>query len=358
MAILVKFIFKEFWKYFLIIFIAFIGIFFFADLIANINIIFRYNTSFENYLLYVFFKIPEGLYYIIPISTLTSAMFFFSSLNNQMEIISFRTLQIPKKTIIYPLFISGLIISIISFFINEFIYPTTNYYAKLLRITKIEKKKNFAITKSNNVWYHKNNYFLRIKFLFFKLGIMNNVTLIKVDKNFKIVERIDASYGLKKGNSWELSNAEIYKFSNNSLISFEKKDKIILPISLVKEDFYVIEQKIKNLNIFKLAKIISTLEKNKINARKYKVEFYNKIFYPFVCIIFILMGFYLNVKPVKSGTIISIILATFLGGGYFLLNGFFISLSKIGTLPIIFGPLITFLLYLIIIILLDKKTKY
>ncbi len=359
MPILVRFILKEFWKSFLTIFLVFTGLYFFADLIANLNILFKYDAKFSAYLFYSLLKIFEGLYFIIPIVTLTSSMFLFGTLSKNFEIISFRTLRVSKKYFIIPLVFSGLIIAFFSFMINEYIFPKTNYYAKYFRAINIEKKTSFAVSKSDNIWYHKKNYIVRIKFLVFDAGIMNDITILKFDKNFNLIERIDADYGYKKNkNNWELVNAVKIDFKNGIINKFVQKLSMPMPLKLNEADFFVIEQKTKNLNIFKLIKLIKTMKKNNIDIKKYIVEVENKIFYPFVSIIFILLGFYLNIKEAKSGVIVSIILAIILGAGYFIINGFFVSLSKIEKIPYFMGPIIPLLIYSFILMILNKKTRY
>ena len=356
--ILTKFIFKKFWKNFLLIFIIFSGIYYLTDLISNLNLIFKYNTNFSYFIIYSIFKIPEGLKYIIPISVLTSSMYLFATLNKNFEIISFRALQINKKYIIIPLIISGFIISILSFIVNELILPKSNYYAKYFRTVKIERKTNFAVTKANNIWYYKKNYILRIKFLYFDSGIFNNMTILKFDKNFNLIERIDADYGYKKKGKWILVNPMIFKFKDGMVKDFHKSLTYPMPIKLDKSDFFVIEQGTRNLNLFSQLKLIKFLKKNHINPDKFIISIFDKIFYPFVSIIFILLGFFLNIRPAKSGTVLSIILAIFLGAGYFVLNGFFISLSKIKILPVFVGPSLTFFIYIGILFVINKKFSY
>ena len=358
MPLLTRFIFREFWKYFFTIFISYVGIFFFGDLIANIDLLFKYNPAIQTFIVYSLLKLPQALYFIIPISTLTASMFLFASLNKNFELISYRTLVVPKKIIIKPLILSGIIISFISLLISNAISPKTNYYVRYYKLYKIQKKRNIAVSKGNNVWYHKKNYIIRIKLLLFTMGIMDDISIIKLDKNFKITERIDAPYGLKKGKKWILMQPTIYKFSSDYIKEYRKLNSYTLPFSLNKEDFYVIEEKIKDLSIIKLFKLIKTLKKNKFNIAKYEAELINKITYPFISIIFILLGFYLNIKPAKRGGSLSIIMAIFLGSSYFLLNGFFLSLSKIRTISPFIGPILSIGIFSILLFWLNKKIKY
>ncbi len=356
--ILPRYILRKFWKNFGVIFIIFTLIYFLADLLSNINLIFKYNANFLYYILYSFLKVPIGLKYIIPISILTASMHLFSQLNKNFELVSYRVLKVKKKFIIIPLIFSGLFLSIVTFFVNEYLLPKSNYFAKYLKNIKIENKTNFAVTKSDNIWYYKKNYIIRIKFLYFQGGIMNDISIFKFDNNFNLIERIDADYGYKKNKKWILVNPIIIKFNNGNIIKFNQKATNFMPIKLDESDFFVIEQKPEELNLFSLIKLVKFLNRNHINADNYLISIFDKIFYPLISVIFILLGFLLNVRPVKTGTILSIILAITLGVGYFILNGFFISLSKIKILPIYLGPELTFFIYIGILIFLNKKFKY
>ncbi len=356
--IISQYILVKFWKNFIIIFLIFTGIFFLADIISNIGLLFKYNAGIFYYIIYSILKIPQGLKFIIPISTLTASMYTFSSLNRNFEVISFRTLKINKKFIIIPLVLSGILLSLISFVINEFVLPEVNYYAKYINIVKIRKKTNFAVSKANNIWYYKKNFIIRIKFLYFDSGILNDITILQFDNSFNLVKRIDADYGFKKKDKWVLINPVTFNFKNGNILNFAKSFTIPMPIKLEKSDFFVIEQKSNELNLFSLIKLIKFLKKNHINIENYIIVIFDKIFYPFIAIIFILLGFFLNIRPAKTGALLSIILAISLGAGYFILNGFLISLSKIKLIPIVIGPCLTFFIYILVLFLLNKKFKY
>jgi lipopolysaccharide export system permease protein len=354
-----KYILKELLKTFILLLLALIILSMIIQFFSNVNIIFKSGVSFLIILKYFILKTPELLYFLFPMAVLGSSLYMFGTLKHNYEIVSIRTLNIPKSEIFKTLIIAGLIFYALQFFNNEFINPKSYYFAKIIKNTIIKKKDNYAIFKANKIWYKKNNYIFKIDIADFQRKFMRGITILKIDKNFHIKRRIEAFQGFYQNSCWELYNVEIYNFRNGTLKHYKKTDKYRLPEKLEREDFVVITAENQNLSFLELIKIIQKLKGSKIDTRKYKVDLINKFIFPLVNILFLFISFLANIgNPREKSGFINILLSLIFGFSFFLLHNFFISLSYAKIIPYFIAPFLSFILAGIIIFKLNKKVKY
>ncbi len=354
-----KYIFKEILKSFSLLLLALIILSFIIQFFSNVGIIFKSEVSFLIILKYFMLKTPELLYYLLPFSVLGSTLYLFGVLKHNYEIIAIRTLAIPKSEIYKTLIFAGLIFYSLQFFNNEFINPKSYYYAKIIKNSVIKKKKNYAIFKANKIWYKKKNYIFKIDIADFQRKFMRGITILKLNKNFNIEERIDAFQGLYRNNCWNLYNVEMYKFKRGALINYKKLDKYKLPEKLDREDFVVITAENQNLSFLELIKIIEKLKGSKIDTTKYKVDLINKFVFPLVNIIFLFISFLTSLgNPRGKSDFINIIGTLIFGFTFFLLHNFFISLSYAKIIPYFISPFLSFFIAIFVIYKIDRKVRY
>ncbi|HEY9704640.1 MAG TPA: LptF/LptG family permease, partial [Allocoleopsis sp.] len=99
----------------------------------------------------LFLKLPEFANYALPMSTLLSCLMTYSKFSSDSELIALRSCGISVYRLIIPALILSLIVTGMSFLLNELVVPAANYEAK--QTLERALKQDQVIRKDNNIFY-------------------------------------------------------------------------------------------------------------------------------------------------------------------------------------------------------------
>jgi lipopolysaccharide export system permease protein len=93
------------------------------------------------------YKIPEYAAYALPISILLTGLMVYGRLNSDREVIALYSFGISSYRVILPALVFSLLVTGITFLLNELIVPGANYQANLMQNPYICQDGN-KLTKS------------------------------------------------------------------------------------------------------------------------------------------------------------------------------------------------------------------
>ena len=210
--ILDRYILKQLTDVFILGVIVFTSIIFasetFTQLIKQISL---YGIPFHIAIMMVVLNLPQVFVLTIPISTLFATVMTVNDLSLKSEITIFKACGISIARVAKPILCFALVMTFVSFFINEIIVPSTSVQSKSLAIYSIEQKhipenkKNFTVKDIDKDGKLKRLFYARLS----KDKTLENVTLIDVSdpKQVRIMQSEKAStsdYG------WKFNNAVVY----------------------------------------------------------------------------------------------------------------------------------------------------
>lgn len=130
--ILIKYLFKELWIYFLIAFSFFFLIFFVNHLLLTAEDILEKRVPVAQVLLFIWYSLPFIIAQSAPFATLVGFLMCLGRMVSDNEILILRSTGHSFGFLISPAIILGLIISLGSFFVNDYLLPMgTIAYNKL-----------------------------------------------------------------------------------------------------------------------------------------------------------------------------------------------------------------------------------
>ncbi len=130
--ILVKYLFKELWIYFLIAFSFFFLIFFVNHLLLTAEDILEKRVPVDQVLLFIWYSLPFIIAQSAPFATLVGFLMCLGRMVSDNEILILRSTGHSFVFLITPAILLGLIISLGSFFVNDYLLPMgTIAYNKL-----------------------------------------------------------------------------------------------------------------------------------------------------------------------------------------------------------------------------------
>jgi lipopolysaccharide export system permease protein len=279
-------------------------------------------------------KLPQYVVYAFPMSILLSGMMTYGSFSASSEIIAFRSCGISVYRLILPALMLSFVVTGITFFFNEMLVPAASQQATttLTRALKQDKptfntdnivKPIFKEIERNG----KKEQVLSWLFYAEKFDgkTMTGLTILdrsQVDKGFsQIINAKSAIFDTNK-NTWDFANGTIYLIapdaSYRNIVTFEHQQ-----LQLPKSPFEFAAPD-KNLDDMSVAESIDYLETVKLTGDSKKmttvaVTIQRKLAFPFVCIVFSLMGAAMGIRPQRAGKATSFGVSVLLIFGYYLL---------------------------------------
>ncbi len=130
--ILIKYLFKELWVYFAIAFLFFFLIFFVNHLLLTAEDILEKRVPVSQVALFIVYSLPFIIAQAAPFATLVGFLMCLGRMVSDNEILILRSTGHSFMFLLSPAIILGLLISLVSFFVNDYLLPMgTIAYNKL-----------------------------------------------------------------------------------------------------------------------------------------------------------------------------------------------------------------------------------
>ena len=355
MKLLDKYILKEFFKFFVITFLAFIALFLIVDFFERIRMFLSYNASIIQMASYFLFSIPMIISYVLPPAILLTTLMTFSSLSKFNEITAMKANGINIYRITLPILILSSIAAVFYFYFSELITPASIQKTTYIKDVEVKKQKTPGFFKQNEIWYYSDNAIYNFKMFDIDKNILRGVTIDYLNPDFSLSSRIDAQSAEWKSDKWVFYNLLTTHFDekNNPVLEWSKEKIINVPEK--PDDFKVMQKDVEKMGYFELRKYIKKIQLEGYDAKEYIVNLYGKIAFPFVILIMVLIAVPFSLRAERSGGVMqSIGLGIFIGFSYWIVHAFSMSLGKSEILPaflaawaanILFGAIAAFLFY-------------
>lgn len=268
------------------------------------NKIFEFNLPTIIAFQAMLFKLPEYVSYAIPIAVLLTTLITYGRFSNESEIIAFRSCGISIYRLILPTIILSFFISLINFSFNEFIVPAAKYQGTLVQEPYIPEE--VASFQKSNVFYPEFNKIIengiakegKIKNLFYAESfdgkVMKNITVLQWAKQgLKSVIISEKAFWDERHQLWHFIKGAKYKIaSDGAIIGSETFTEEELTLSNAPIEFALKTRDPYEMNLVQSLEYIKILQKSgdRQNFLVYQIRTQQKVAFPFVCIVFALVG--------------------------------------------------------------------
>lgn len=294
MKILRKYILKELAGPFLFAFV----IFTFAMLTGNIiklaDLVINKGVNLFLVIQLLLYLLPWLFTFTVPMAVLTATLLTFGRLAADNEITAMKASGISLYRIVFPLIIVGLIISLISYELNDWILPRLKYESRKL-IAQIGVKNPTAYLEPGTFIKAFKNYIVFIYGI--EKNKLSNIRIYQPQEG-RPTRTIIASKGeieyLEDRNSIRL------KLINGTADEPNPKDPnnffklnfktYVMTLDLREVGDRNVEKKKSDMSIAELKREIKKLNEQKVNPAPLIIEIHKKISYSFSSLIFILIG--------------------------------------------------------------------
>lgn len=363
-SLLDEYIVKQLFEVFVLGVIIFTSIIFasetFTQLIKQITL---YGIPFNIAIMMIILNLPQVFVMTIPISTLFATVMTINKLSLNSEITVLRACGIGISRIAKPVFVFAIVMTIISFMINEFVVPAMSVQSRHLAIYSLQQKhvpegrKNFTLNETNSDGDLKRLFYVQSC----EDKILNNITVLDLSKK-DTIQLIQAKFGKTSEEGWVFDGGVIYTLSTtgkifnttlfeNSVINFGLDDMS----SFVKEEA-------SQFNFFKLMKYIKENSKNPDFIEKlkiqYKVQLYDKLALPVTTFALALVGIPLAITPPRVRYNRGFLFSVMIIFVYYLIRAFSINLGEAGKILPFFAAWLPVISISIIGTILYRRKAY
>ncbi len=279
-------------------------------------------------------KMPQFVVYSFPMSILLSGMMTYSSFSAASEIIAFRSCGISIYRLILPAIILSFIVTGITFFFNELIVPVASQRAtmtltKALKEDKpVFKKDNIIVPEYKEVDINGKKEQVLVRLFYaekFDGKTMTGLTILdrsQRDKGLSQILNAQSAVWNSNKNTWEFSNGTMYLIapdaSYRNIITFQHQQ-----LQLPKSPFELAAPD-KNIDDMSVSESMEYAEQIRLSGDKKKilsvaVNIQRKLAFPFVCIVFSLIGSAMGIRPQRTGKATSFGVSVLLIFGYYLI---------------------------------------
>jgi len=341
-TILDKYLLKQIIEVFVMGVAIFTSIIFASDtFITLIKQISEYGIPFNIALMMIILNLPSVFVMTIPMGVLLATVMTLNKLSLASEITVMRSCGIGLNRIAKPIFIFAVIMSLLSFFINETIVPATTKVSKDLAIWALGQK-NIPDGKQNFTFKELNTTTAGLKRLFYvgfaEDKVLYNITVLDLSKD-DTLQVLQARTGATSPEGWEFEKGAIYTITDSGEVlntTFFEDSVVQFGVDLSKE---MNKDIARERNFFQLIKYLSKNHSNlnKETLTSIKIELFEKTAVPITTIVFVLIGVPLAITPPRvrynRGFLFSILIL-FL---YYFIRALSVSFAEAGSIAPFWG---------------------
>lgn len=343
MSIIDRYITREVLQYFCIILATIIGIYLVVDFFDETDVFLESGLSFPKAFFYFISKMPIAQF--IPVSVLLSILVALGLMNKNNEIVALKSGGVSIYYLLKPILVVGVIFFLVIIFLSEVVVPITKSRAEKIWAQE-SRKKSSATLKEKDIWIKGYRLIAHIGYFNSSDKTINGITLNFFDEKFRVIRRLDVGKGVFKDDKWLLYDIVEQRLDkNNGGIFFHKI--LTEKLDFSPEELGTVAVKSEAMNVTELYDYIKRIESDGYDATKYRVDFYAKIAFPFVCIIMCIVGtgIALRVKA-KESLPVSIVYGIGTIFFYWIFYSLCLSLGEGGALNPIFAALVPNLIFL------------
>lgn len=328
-----KYILKQVIEMFIMGVLVFTSIIFASDtFITLIKQISMYGIPFKYAILMIILHLPEVFVMTIPMGVLLATVMTLNGLSLNSEITVMRACGIGLNRIAKPIFIFAIVMSCVSFVINETVVPfSTRLSTKLAGVAFSQKnvpegKQNFTFKETKEDGLLKRLFYVGDS----TDGVLHNITVLDASKEGTI-QILQAREGATTPGGWKFQKGVAYTITDSGktldTALFEKTD-IKFGMDLSKE----LDKNLANQHNF--VQLCKVLAKPDIEDRaELEISLFDKIALPITTVVLVLIGVPLAITPPRvrynRGFLFSILIIF----AYYLVRALSISFGEAGSLP-------------------------
>lgn len=334
MKLISRHIFGEFIRVFFTILVGILIVYLCMDFLQKADNFIKNKASINEIIFYFLYSLPAMTAPMLPIAALIAALLSLGNLSRHNEIIAMRASGVSLFSIIAPVVMGGVLISLFGFVNNEFIMPEYTARANYIKNIQIEKKQQRVVFQQQKLWLRgPENSIANIELVTPDRNELIGINIFKMNPDYSVRERITADSLIWYDGAWRLKNSRKYVLAGARARSVSA-DGEIFNIVDSPNDLGMIAKSSQEMDYGELWDYVKRLKMSGYKAARYEVDLHNKLAFPLASLLMVLIATPLSIQKVRSGGFgLGIAFAVLIAFVYWALMSVGTALGRSGALP-------------------------
>lgn len=345
--ILDRYILRKFLAIFLLVFFSMLAVFIIITFFERIDTVYQHNKSIADFFRFIWYKIPDFVHQILPVTGLAAALLSLGILTKFNEITAMKTCGISLYRTILPVLFLASLLSFVSFYLQENVLPYSNKKAEetwdqindIPPRTSGQLDRRWVLSKNKARIFHY-RYFDPISSSFSQISVFD------IDpKTWELKRRIFAEKATLIEQRLSLMNCWSRLYKGDMTVEFENRTVMSLALNENKSYFLKEWKEPDQMRYGELKRYIADIEERGFETVRFKVDLNYKLSFPLSSLIMVILGIPFAFSMGKRGTLFGLGLSVVIGMFYWGAIGIFKSLGYANFLNIFlaaWGPNILF----------------
>ena len=311
--------------------LGFLALFFFFDLVEEIQALGRYGAAgykLVHALAFVTLLLPSHLYELMPISVLIGTIIVMARLAQSSEFTILRTSGLGPWRALRTLLVMGMGFVVITFAIGDYLAPVADRTAQLL---KARFQGSISLGQTG-AWLKERQDYAQFSVNVSALesdGSMRGVRIFEFNNKGFLISTLQAQTASFDGDdAWTLRQVVRTEFAqrdaDTARIQRANFESFRWPSAISAEMVSAALLKPDRMSTIDLFQYIQHLQANEQTAQRYEIEFWKKVFYPLSCLVMVVLALPFAYLHFRSGGIAGYVFGGVMAGiSFFMLNNVF-----------------------------------
>lgn len=303
-----RYIMRKYLAIFGFVFISMLSVSAIISFFERVDSVYEHNKPISLLFSFIWYKIPESMQYIFPVTALIATLLSLGLLTKFNEITAMKACGISLYRILIPVLVLSGLASFCSFYVQEYILPYSNKRAEQVwnKIQDLPARsyghldRRWMLSSMKDRIYHY-RYFDQNASAFSQFSVFDiNPTSWSLEK------RVFSEKGYLAEEDLVLSDAWTREFSGSRVTMFDKQKTIRMSHGEDSNYFLKEWEEPDQMSYRELQDYIEQIEKRGFETIKFKVDLNFKLTFPLASFIMALLGIPFAFSMGKRGTLVGI----------------------------------------------------
>jgi LPS export ABC transporter permease LptG len=305
-----------------------------VDLLQTLDRYLRVKPPLGYILEHFVYKLPADLNQGLPIVMLVATIFLFLTLTRHHELDALKAAGVSVYRVAAPILLLGLVVTVGAGLFQEILLPVLNERGEEVDRVKIRGLLPRHLQSRQRIWLRtSDSRFYRVEMLAPGANDLYGVTVLELERDFRLRNRLDARRAHWSPAGWDLSEGAIREISPLGTVETVPFTSTALELSETIEDFTQIQKPVNAMSYRELSEYIARLEAAGFHVKKYVVELYSKLSFPLMNVVMVLVAIPLSLHAPRGGRLFGIALAIGIMAFYLVVHYVAIAFARADLLP-------------------------
>ncbi|MDI7247461.1 MAG: LptF/LptG family permease [Bacillota bacterium] len=278
------------------------------------------------------YKLPDAVVQSLPVATLFGALLALARLSRDSELSALRASGARVPRLIMPLVILAVLISGLTFWLNERVVPWTNHqYENMVR--KLILQEALPAVEENVFFRGTGDRFFYVREVDPNARVLHDVMIYEV-RNDRLPRIITARRGTAEAAVWTLDDGVVHDLDRDGYVTYEARFKsMVIEMDQGLEAFFGEQKTPAEMSRRELGEHIALFRRSGIRVNALAVDYDLKLALPLAALIFVLTGAPLGVAGPRSGRLFGAVVSGAIAFSYYVFSSILRSLGCNEILP-------------------------